>query len=341
MPVVILYLFIFLGLYNDNLDNQEEFDDSVPKLLEYFFRRLQSPICLLAHNGNRFDFPVLQAELKRLNYALNSNILCADTLVAFRSICLSHKLDNDSNFEEKSDGRNEHIPPTEVSNCVQISGDNHTNVSRAPKELVTRSQDTVQPEQMQSPSCVPISEDDIDDLLSQDLESFSCMDINLKTEESNYLKSKGNDISPSESNLKVNDIVHKTNGDQCIPSSAPIFDECTPPKSKIVPNFSENIKNIHRKRKMSSAARENGHTEHITPVKRTLFPKNDPLPLSKITKFSLENLYNHFFHEDPPVSHFAESDCISLSKVCQKISKEFLQWIDENSVTFSSVDAFW
>ena len=47
---------------------------------------LTKPICLLAHNGYRFDFPVLKAELNRTGENLCEDILCADTLEAFRSL---------------------------------------------------------------------------------------------------------------------------------------------------------------------------------------------------------------------------------------------------------------
>ncbi|GIX95431.1 three prime repair exonuclease 2 [Caerostris extrusa] len=47
------------------------------------------PLCLLAHNGKKFDFPLLQAELRHINYALDPEIRCADTLEAFHSIVSS------------------------------------------------------------------------------------------------------------------------------------------------------------------------------------------------------------------------------------------------------------
>lgn len=44
------------------------------------------PICLLAHNGNRFDFPLLVAELRRIKQCFDEEILCADTYEMFRSL---------------------------------------------------------------------------------------------------------------------------------------------------------------------------------------------------------------------------------------------------------------
>ncbi|XP_060588912.1 mucin-17-like [Ruditapes philippinarum] len=74
------------GLYNDSLENQKAFTDETVALINAFLNHLRKPICLLAHNGNRFDFLLLVAELKRLNQSLDNSIWCADTLEAFRSL---------------------------------------------------------------------------------------------------------------------------------------------------------------------------------------------------------------------------------------------------------------
>ncbi|KAM3185371.1 hypothetical protein ACTXT7_006503 [Hymenolepis weldensis] len=36
-------------------------------IIKYFLRRLTPPICMVAHNGFNFDFPLLQSELRRIN----------------------------------------------------------------------------------------------------------------------------------------------------------------------------------------------------------------------------------------------------------------------------------
>lgn len=73
-----------------------------------FLNQLQAPICLVAHNGFRFDFPILRKELDtavNVNFAISksvwfrfslailwqgvdcgSDIYCADSLEIFRSI---------------------------------------------------------------------------------------------------------------------------------------------------------------------------------------------------------------------------------------------------------------
>lgn len=297
---------IITGLYNDMLENQKEFDDSVPKLLEYFFRRLEKPICLLAHNGNRFDFPVLQAELKRLNYALGSDIVCADTLVAFRAICLSQKKAVAAENQRKND------------------------------EAQKKEEEEMYFKLVKSRENVPISEEDIDTLLSEDLESFTHISDVLMCVDENDLKPEliGNSSSEKKSDFKE--------------FLSPTQNERTPQKNQTMPVLNGNG-NV-RKRKVTDPTflpknQYKYNKKKVIPAKRNLFPDNDqcssPPEIDKITKFSLQHLYNHFFCENPPNSHYAEDDCISLAKVCQKINKEFLQWVDENSVAFSAVGALW
>lgn len=246
------------GLYNDMLENQDVFDDSVPKLLKMFFCRLRQPICLLAHNGKNYDFPLLQAELKRVNESFDQEILCADTLIAFRSIGLDAARDN----------RNHAVADVEM----------------LPQQPVLEASFTV----------------------------------------------------PNET---------------FIASAA----ECTPEKS---PKCALNGCLTHPLMKPRKKFTSHPHQD-LTSVKKILFPdhkdtlvklnppmlvnvKPNPLPKCKTrVSYSLENLYNHFFGEKPPGNHHAESDCINLSKICQKISKKFLKWVDENSIAFSDVMPMW
>lgn len=74
------------GLYNDSLENQSPFDVTVAETLINFLSRLPPPVCLLAHNGNKFDFPLLLKELGEAGKGLSPEILCADSLIAFKDL---------------------------------------------------------------------------------------------------------------------------------------------------------------------------------------------------------------------------------------------------------------
>jgi hypothetical protein len=82
---------------NYNLTGQAIFDKNTGDLLK------NSPICLVAHNGSLYDFPLFKAEMKKTD--LGSQILCADSYVGIREIfkkrkdmngCKEHKLINEN-----------------------------------------------------------------------------------------------------------------------------------------------------------------------------------------------------------------------------------------------------
>ena len=69
------------GLDNFNLSGQDTFNQRTAELLSSFLAHLPSPLCLVAHNGNHYDFPLLKAELEKVRMALLSDTLCADLYI--------------------------------------------------------------------------------------------------------------------------------------------------------------------------------------------------------------------------------------------------------------------
>ena len=47
------------------LENEKPFDENKATLIRGFLEDCKPPICLVAHNGNNFDFPLLKEELVR------------------------------------------------------------------------------------------------------------------------------------------------------------------------------------------------------------------------------------------------------------------------------------
>ncbi|XP_069686338.1 uncharacterized protein [Periplaneta americana] len=74
------------NLDNQMLEHQNPFDEHLFYVLDSFLKRMPKPVCLVAHNGLRFDFPVLQAELSTIGKTLPDDIMCADSLPAFREL---------------------------------------------------------------------------------------------------------------------------------------------------------------------------------------------------------------------------------------------------------------
>ena len=55
-------------------------------MLRLFLSRLDSPVCLVAHNGFEYDYPLLAAELTRVGRTLPDTVLCTDSLLALRDL---------------------------------------------------------------------------------------------------------------------------------------------------------------------------------------------------------------------------------------------------------------
>lgn len=65
--------YILIGLDNYMLEHESQFDENTVRMITQFILRLQQPVCVVAHNGNRFDFPILKKQITKLNMVRNSN----------------------------------------------------------------------------------------------------------------------------------------------------------------------------------------------------------------------------------------------------------------------------
>ena len=74
------------GLNNFLLEDQSKFTASTSSLLNAFLAHLPQPVVLVAHNGDKFDYPLLKSELNKVNSDLDPSILTIDSLPAMRNI---------------------------------------------------------------------------------------------------------------------------------------------------------------------------------------------------------------------------------------------------------------
>lgn len=73
------------GLTNELLRNEPTFAQKANFIL-HFLNELTKPVCLVAHNGNTFDYKILLAECNDVRIPLPDDLLCVDTLAGFRKI---------------------------------------------------------------------------------------------------------------------------------------------------------------------------------------------------------------------------------------------------------------
>ncbi|XP_071096011.1 three prime repair exonuclease 2-like [Haliotis cracherodii] len=108
------------GLTNDMLSGQQPFDVHVAELMDAFIARLPEPVCMVAHNGIHFDFPILKTELGAIGRTLPGHVRFADTLLASRDLApgrLSHALQN---IYKKVFGRCPASSHTAEGDCVAL-----------------------------------------------------------------------------------------------------------------------------------------------------------------------------------------------------------------------------
>lgn len=79
------------GLSNELLQHAPVFRHRVRSLI-MFLEDLTRPVCLVAHNGNSFDFKILLAECNDAGVSLPQDLLCVDSLVGFRTLLKNSNL---------------------------------------------------------------------------------------------------------------------------------------------------------------------------------------------------------------------------------------------------------
>ena len=118
MATIVPHVSDITGLDNYNLTGQSKFNKSTGDLINSFLSLLPPPVCLVAHNGNAYDFPLLKAELVKAGTQLKSDILCIDSYVGVREI---FKKERDV-IEEETDTATD-VKLTEENNVVKMELD--------------------------------------------------------------------------------------------------------------------------------------------------------------------------------------------------------------------------
>ncbi|XP_055377253.1 uncharacterized protein LOC129609315 [Condylostylus longicornis] len=72
----------YSGLYNDQLEYEKIFDENAANTIAGFFQHLRGPICLVAHYGDKHDFPILKKAFEKINSNLPENVYCIDSYKA-------------------------------------------------------------------------------------------------------------------------------------------------------------------------------------------------------------------------------------------------------------------
>lgn len=74
------------GLSNQLLANENAFNQAALAMFNNFLLNQLAPVCLVVHNGFKFDYPILSAHIQTSRQELFKDIMCVDSIVMFREI---------------------------------------------------------------------------------------------------------------------------------------------------------------------------------------------------------------------------------------------------------------
>lgn len=110
--------FFLSGLDNFLLERESTLNENAVQMILNFIEHLPAPVCLVAHNGWPFDYPIIKKSFNKLKMQFPSSVLCVDSLRAFMEIDDKRK---DIETELKLEVLPEILDQTEVPGSSQNS----------------------------------------------------------------------------------------------------------------------------------------------------------------------------------------------------------------------------
>lgn len=291
------------GLDNWELELCPSFRE-VAYMIEKFLYTLQLPICLVAHNGDKFDFPLLRAEFKHASPGIDlTAFFCCDSLPAFREIlgnaadCQEvteltalHKLGQDfwEAFDEPmSDEEDQLSRPVlrPVDSTPQRRSSEFQGNSSAPPPPKKR-----RPESGMTGNYLQLKDQTAQRrLFTSDGPRAASGSGSPSVQHSNGTTENGN-----------NSVPHMLSKNESASTSS-----CS---VTVPPSFTGGSKSANGKRNI---------------------------------RFRLGSVYERVMGTEMPVAHEAEADCRALAEICARLGRPFLEYVDANHHMLNSVVPMW
>ena len=87
------------GMTNELLEHQPRFSNSTSTLISAFLNHLPQPVCIIAHNGHNYDFPLLKAEMSKIGEE-NIEAFIVDSLQVLRKVIPTNEFVDHEELEE-------------------------------------------------------------------------------------------------------------------------------------------------------------------------------------------------------------------------------------------------
>ncbi|CAG0890120.1 unnamed protein product [Cyprideis torosa] len=330
------------NLTNHSLDEQSPMSETSLACFNSFLAHLPRPICLIAHNGRRFDFPILRSEMRKFQMELPGDVFCTDSWEATTELLPTLKEEQELYkcfMQESVNERNDveaisvapQTPPSVSRRRLPFDepgGGDEQRVPQGPSTppAVEQLQCTsVLPQSPSPPPTLPINEDvpsrqDLLDCYSEELK---------RTPDKIWANGKRQmELSDSEKARKK-----KYKEDQaCV-------DVATSPVN--VPNPPSPVVS---KGGPLTPSKVRPPLRQLIQAQRTPPPSKEAAKTRKYNRegsYKLETLHVRFFNAPPTNAHRAEDDCISLLRVTRCFAAQFLEWMSQNHFTLKDVELAW
>ncbi|KAH8283500.1 hypothetical protein KR018_004189 [Drosophila ironensis] len=312
------------GLSNYLLERESKFDAHSVGLVLSFLKHLPKPICLVAHNGWGFDFPILRQALEKHaseedQYGVLDGITCVDSLRAFLEID-DKRANAESSAEASSESPVEEAEKKELPDLPELS-DGETK-----EEVIQQTRRKSATEERELPELPELSDGETKEEVIQQTRRKSA------TEERELPELP--ELSDGETKEEV---IEQTRKKPATVDWRAINE--TTPKRPTLPRSEAFLK-----RKSL-----NDDEEDVSPANRTvqefrsrrqLFSgmrcaetKRFPPRL----KYRLGNLYTSRFNCPATDAHRAEADVAMLTALMQDYSLDFLAFAEEQAIPFLDV----
>ena len=310
------------GLDNYNLTGQDKFDKSTGDLLNAFLSRLPFPVCLVAHNGNAYDFPLLRAELVKAGAEFGPNIFCVDSYVGIKEIFKMEMVNSSSLAEcikpEKENIEEKEIVESELKAVKRLleagEFDSEFDKDRSMSIKFSKLQEK---EQSRNTSALEV--------LNKKRKSVQAEHIAEKETEETEMKAVQSLLEAGEYDTEMEidrcmDIKSRTLRDKEVFIEKSISEQ-TPPRKN-----NEQSGNVMKRKQLHSAG--------VFKFKKKLeFPETRP--------FSLTNLHGQLLGYTPTILHGAEADSLALMRITAVIGDKWLEWANDNCILFSEIKQMW
>ena len=359
------------GLSNDNLYRHKDFDPELALLLSRFIVRLDPPVCLVAHNGMRFDFGLLQVELQSVGQPLPDGVMCVDSLQMFQHIDLAQ---GDAVMEGSLNPGL--CTPQKQVTSPELAESSSSARKQIPEPVVRR----VSP-QTAKKRLFEASEIDGDLLVKLSVHDFTSEDEHgadatirddtasgennsgswtLDVTDSELLAAEAKAASPDSSTSLLLEDAQNTN--TCSNADTPAAVCASDNTRDGVEQYNKSVNSADNLRDVSDTEipcdTTNG-TAPSTPYKAKLMtssilmntPPFSPHYASRLATlfksgssskkkklcYTLAELHKRVVGYDPPDTHSAEGDCIALARIFQNSTEQACEWADRHAIPFNDI----